>query len=142
MAQAKKKDEAEYALPTSQVDLQSRLDNENRSSRILTTADQYEQPEDDDGRSFAVEGNDLEGYIGTNPEYMTYANETEAPIVAEEGPESEVEENFLEQSEQRGFAVDQEEDDDQVDEDRVDEDASTPPRDTSSSSASSTSTTS
>ena len=33
-----------------------------------------------DGRDFAVEGNDLSGYVGVSPEYMNYANETEAPL--------------------------------------------------------------
>jgi hypothetical protein len=34
-------------------------------------------------RSFAVEGNDLSGYVGTDQEYMTHANETEAPLKGE-----------------------------------------------------------
>lgn len=100
--QSKKKDDAEYAQPTSQLDLEARQESGNRSSRILSTADSYEEPEDDEGRSYAVEDNDLDGYIGTNPEYMTYANETEAPIVAEEGAEAKVEEAFLEDTDRQG----------------------------------------
>lgn len=34
-----------------------------------------------DGRDYRVEGNDTTHYVGTSPEYMTYANETEAPYV-------------------------------------------------------------
>lgn len=34
-----------------------------------------------DGRDYTVEGNDTSGYIGVSPEYMTYANETEKPLL-------------------------------------------------------------
>lgn len=34
---------------------------------------------------YAVEDNDLSAYVGVNPEYATYANETERPFRAEEG---------------------------------------------------------
>lgn len=34
---------------------------------------------------YAVEGNDTSAYVGVNPEYATYANETEKPLRAEEG---------------------------------------------------------
>lgn len=33
-----------------------------------------------DGRDYRVEGNDISGYVGVDPEYMTYANETEKPL--------------------------------------------------------------
>lgn len=33
----------------------------------------------EEGRSFAVEGNDTDDYVGVSPEYRTYANDTEAP---------------------------------------------------------------
>lgn len=36
-----------------------------------------------DGRSWAVEGNDTSGYVGVDPEYRNYANETEKPILTE-----------------------------------------------------------
>lgn len=35
-------------------------------------------------RSFAVPGNDLRGYIGVAPEYMTYANPNDKAIITEE----------------------------------------------------------
>lgn len=99
---AKSKDEAEYAPPTSQVDLERRLANDNRSDRVLLTSDSYVPAEGDEGRSFAVEGNDLSEYVGTNPEYMTYANETEAPLASEGGPEAEVFDFFAEATEPVG----------------------------------------
>lgn len=34
-----------------------------------------------EGRDYRVEGNDVSGYIGVSPEYMTYANETEKPLL-------------------------------------------------------------
>ncbi len=34
-------------------------------------------------RSFAVPGNDLTGYLGVSPEYMTYANPTDKPLMTE-----------------------------------------------------------
>jgi hypothetical protein len=39
---------------------------------------------DDEARNFAVEGNDLSGYIGVSPEYMTYADETQKPYSTDE----------------------------------------------------------
>lgn len=33
-----------------------------------------------DGRDYRVEGNDISGYVGVDPEYMTYANETDRPL--------------------------------------------------------------
>jgi hypothetical protein len=35
------------------------------------------------GRDYRVEGNDVRDYIGVDPEYMTYANETDAPILTD-----------------------------------------------------------
>lgn len=37
-----------------------------------------------EGRDYRVEGNDTSGYIGVSPEYMTYANETEKPLLTSE----------------------------------------------------------
>jgi hypothetical protein len=47
-------------------------------------------------RSFAVEGNKLDGYVGVNPEYMTYANVGQAPGVATKGAEAEIEQRLRE----------------------------------------------
>lgn len=90
-----KKDEAQYAAPGSQVDLQRRQDNDNKSDRVLSTSDEYSPVEYGEGRDFRVEGNEVEQYIGTSPEYATYANETEAPLKAEgDNPELVVFEQF------------------------------------------------
>ena len=89
---------AQYAPPSSQVDLAERLENENRSNAVLSTSDeavkrQAEQEEKagkDEGRVMVVEGNDLSGYVGVDPIYANYANKTEAPLVGddEENPEN------------------------------------------------------
>jgi hypothetical protein len=42
-----------------------------------------------EGRSFAVEGNDLSAYVGVDAEYMTYSNPTEAPHADGTDPEPE-----------------------------------------------------
>lgn len=39
---------------------------------------------DEEARNFAVEGNDLSGYIGVSPEYMTYADDTHKPYSTDE----------------------------------------------------------
>lgn len=44
---------------------------------------------------YAVEDNDTSNYVGVSPEYMTYANDTEKPLRAEEGLEKELEDQFL-----------------------------------------------
>lgn len=52
---------------------------------------------------YAVEGNDTSAYVGVNHEYMTYANDTEKPLRAEEGsPERFFEDELLQP---RKFAV-------------------------------------
>ena len=56
-----------------------------------------ELPADDTvARSFAVEGNDLSGYVGANPEYMTYADVGQAPGVADDGAEAVIENRLRE----------------------------------------------
>jgi hypothetical protein len=89
-----KEEEAQYAPPASQVDLEERRANDNKSDRMLLTAPGYEQDAPQDGRDYRVEGNDLENYISTSPEYMTYANETEAPLRADDSVEEEVADEF------------------------------------------------
>lgn len=44
-------------------------------------ADEEKTPE---ARAFAVEGNDLSGYVGVSPEYRTYANETDKPMLSDD----------------------------------------------------------
>lgn len=95
---AEKKKKAEYAKPASQIDLEARLENGNKSDRVLSTSDSYEPPKDsNDGRDFRVEGNDVENYVGVSPEYATYANETEAPLKGDDdSAESKVFKDFAE----------------------------------------------
>jgi len=79
------KDKAQYSKPASQVDLEARLENGNKSNAVLSTADAYEAPEGaGDGRDFRVDGNEVTNYVGTSPEYATYANDTEAPLAADD----------------------------------------------------------
>lgn len=91
------KEKAQYAAPGSQVDLKRRQDNDNKSDRVLSTSDEYEPVEQGEARDYRVEGNNVDGYIGTSPEYATYANETEAPLKSkgdDDNPESLVFESF------------------------------------------------
>ena len=100
MADEKDEGEANYELPASQVDLQARLENGNKSDRILSTADIYEAPEDDENaRDYRVEGNDTENYLNVDPMYQNYANDTEAPHLSEEGPEADLEDLLRGESE-------------------------------------------
>jgi hypothetical protein len=40
-----------------------------------------------EGRDFRVEGNVVDGYIGVSPEYRTYANPNEKPLLSDEDVE-------------------------------------------------------
>jgi hypothetical protein len=113
MAANSSKDTAEYAKPASQVDLEERRANGNASNKVVPTADSYKPDPEDTGREFAVEGNDLDGYIGAGAEYQTYANETEAPLRAEDSVEEEVADEFVENTGQKGFADDGSDEDDE-----------------------------
>lgn len=62
---------------------------------------------DSQARNFAVEGNDLSGYIGVDPEYMTYADDTHKPYSTDE--------EVYPPSEQLAFEEDDEESDDKGD---------------------------
>ena len=74
-------DKPQYAKPASQLDLEARQETGNESDRVLSTSDAYKAPKDSgDGRDFRVEGNKIEQYVGTSPEYATYANKTEEPL--------------------------------------------------------------
>lgn len=146
---ADEKQKAQYAPSAQQVDLEERLANGNASTRVLSTADiRRDEEPPQDGRSYAVEGNDLDNYVNTSPEYMTYANETEKPHAAEEGIFKDLEEDL---AERLAGAVDVSEPDEE--EEEVDEpetagsldastNAQTPAKKTASSSSRSTSSTS
>lgn len=76
--------EAVYTKPTSQRDLEARLEveNEREDSKVVGP----KNPDD-----FTEEG-----YIGVDPIYQNHANDTEAPIKADEGPEAKVVEQYRE----------------------------------------------
>ena len=89
-------DKPQYAKPASQLDLEARLENGNKSDRVLTSSDNYEAPEPGESeRTYAVEGNDLSNYVGTASEYATYANETEQPLKGDGNVEEQVAEEFV-----------------------------------------------
>ncbi len=103
------KEKANFEPPASQVDLERRQESGNASDRVLSTSDEYARrqaeksdDEKDEGvRSFAVEGNDLDNYVGVDPIYQNYANESEAPLKAEDGPEQVLEEAVEEEEEKQ-----------------------------------------
>jgi len=80
----------EMTRPTSQMDLERRLDEGflPEGARRNNTEDEVLNPEVVVA-PYKVEGNDTSGYLGVSSEYMTYANETEKPLTATEGPEAE-----------------------------------------------------
>lgn len=47
---------------------------------------------------FAVEGNEVDAFVGVSPEYMTYSGEFGRPLRSEEGVESDLEAEALEGS--------------------------------------------
>lgn len=75
-------DKATYEKSAAELDLETRLENGNQSHRILTTAEAYVAPTEEEaqGRDFRVEGNKVDGYVGVDPIYQTYANKTDAPV--------------------------------------------------------------
>lgn len=84
--------------PTSQVDLEERLARDFKTSNPLNPATETDDPVVDPAQVYApykVEDNDTSAYVGVSPEYMTYANDTEKPLAAEEGPEADAEELLL-----------------------------------------------
>lgn len=88
--------EPQYAKSAAQVDLEARVASGNKSDRVLSTSDSYEKPESGDGRSYAVEGNDLTGYVGVSPEYATYSTDAQKPSWAEDSAETTIAEQFVE----------------------------------------------
>lgn len=98
---AESKDKNTYAPPATQVDLEERQKRDFQSRKMLVTADAYKPSEEEDFRDFAVEGNDKSAYLGTSPEYQTYANDTEKPMRAEDGPEKVLEDEVYEDKEKQ-----------------------------------------
>lgn len=76
--------------PTSQKDLEARLERDHLPEGVLVdnTSDDVRNPEVVNA-PYATEEHDTSGYLGVSPEYMQYANETDKPLTATEGPEAE-----------------------------------------------------
>jgi hypothetical protein len=99
---------------------QQRLEEEARENDV------YQQHANDDNRKeyvhpegardYRVEGNDVRDYIGVDPEYMTYANETEAPILTDS-------ERFLHTDQYDHLEGNADEDEESSDEDSADEES-------------------
>lgn len=84
-----------------------------------------------EGRDYRVEGNDVGGYLGVSPEYMTYANDTEKPLLTDQekwdytnqldhlegNADEEVESEKSDETEETGEPIDPEVEDQQVGED-------------------------
>ena len=87
-----------YEKPASQLDLEARLEKDNKSDAVIWTSSEAEEQEaPQDGRDYRVEDNEVEDYLGVSPEYMTYANETEKPGFSEESAEDKVAQSFFDQ---------------------------------------------
>ena len=71
----------QYSKPTSQVDLEERQKKDYVPPAVLTQGE--DQPVSENG------------YIGVDPIYQNFANETEAPFAVEKGPEKEIFEAHL-----------------------------------------------
>lgn len=72
---------ARYSKPTSQVDLDERLKNENRVTGILKDTNPA------DSSVYYAES----GFVGTDPIYQNYANDTDEPLKAESGADKQAE---------------------------------------------------
>jgi hypothetical protein len=72
-------EQAVYTKTTAQLDLERRLADEKLSPKELR--EKY----DGGARDYTGDGNDTSAYVGVNPEYMNYANETDRPYQAGEG---------------------------------------------------------
>lgn len=88
--QPKESESGTYTRPTSQIDLERRLDEGflPESARRDNTKDDVLNPEKVNA-PYATDEHDTSAYLGVSAEYMQYANETEKPLEATEGPEFE-----------------------------------------------------
>jgi hypothetical protein len=69
---------------------QMKSDNPYANSAITVQPGESGEHLEEAAKRYATEDTDTSGYIGVSPEYMTYANDTEAPLTAEEGAEAEL----------------------------------------------------
>ncbi len=78
------KEKVEYTQPTSLVDLENRLKNDNES-QLKIQGDQNPNPLTD------------EGFVGVSLEYQNYANDTEKPLASKSGPLKKAEQTFMDE---------------------------------------------
>lgn len=74
--------DARYSKPTSQVDLEERLKNNNAAPAVLK----------DTNPADSTVNYTKAGFVGTDSVYQNYANETDAPLKAQGGPDKRAEE--------------------------------------------------
>lgn len=83
--------------PTSQVDLEKRLEEDFAlGTDVVTRGPLDPLYEDEEARGLQVEGNEVEEFKGTDPQYMNYAEDTHKPFPFE-GVEGEAVERQLNQ---------------------------------------------
>lgn len=82
--------DVEYTKPNVVLDL------ERRQAEEQARASGEAPPADENARVFQVEDNDTSAYIGVDPEYQNYADETHKPFAAEEGAEQDAEQRVAE----------------------------------------------
>lgn len=88
----------QYTKPSDRVWQEQQDKNGNESKKVLSTYEDNEPKPDGKERELTVEGNQTEAYVGVDPIYQTYANDTEAPLAAEKGVEAKLEERIPEQN--------------------------------------------
>ena len=81
------KEKVVYTKPTSQTDLEARLESEKNGENPFALASSTVNP----GTPDETDGL----YVGTDPIYQNHANDTEAPLQAQKGGEKLAEEKFL-----------------------------------------------
>lgn len=80
-------DKSEYEREDESTAGQDEADTQDMSAAAVIAREakkdraEYVHPEG--ARDYRVEGNDVRDYIGVDPEYMTYANATEAPMLTD-----------------------------------------------------------
>jgi hypothetical protein len=78
---AEEQNKAQYAKPTSQLDLEARQEEDWQPSTVKKEGVEPEQSSN--------------GYVGVGLEYQNYANDTESPYQADEGSESKIFEQYV-----------------------------------------------
>lgn len=85
----------EYTKPADRLWQEAQEKNGNASSSVLSTFSDEAPKGDGKERELTVEGNQTDAYVGTDPIYQNYANETEAPLGSEKGVEAKLEDRII-----------------------------------------------